>query len=362
MKNNKVSISSLPGRTITLEQKEYLFFSGTAYLGIGHQASFRSAFYEGIEKYGTIYSASRHNNVQLDIYDEAENYLARVNNAEAAVTISSGLLAGQLVMKMLEGSKVIYAPGVHPALWEHAGIYSEFVDSLDFNARIAEHVAVQTGKVIICANTIDPLKCKPISFEWVEGLPGNPNITLIFDDSHAMGVLPHSKGEVRSLHGKSSYAYLRSITPKNIKLIVISSMAKASGIPGGMVLSDSKTINALKSMPLFAGASPVVPAYLYTFLHSKNLYDTAHKDLMQNISLFKALNSDILNQFEYINDYPVFYTSRNEFYSKLLNSKIMISSFAYPDPDAPPITRIVISALHTEDDIKALSESLKRNI
>ena len=362
MKNNKVSISSLPGRTITLEKEEYLFFSGTAYLGIGHQASFRSAFYEGVEKYGTIYSASRHNNGQLDIYDEAENYLARVNNAEAAVTISSGLLAGQLVMKMLEGSKVIYAPGVHPALWEHAGIHPEFIDSTDFNTGIAEHVAVQTGKVIICANTIDPLRCKPISFEWVEYLPGNTDITLIFDDSHAMGVLPHSNGQVSSLHGKSSYAYLRSIIPDNVKLIVISSMAKASGIPGGLILSDAKTIHALKSMPLFAGASPVVPAYLYAFLHSKKLYDKAHGDLMQNIRLFTTLNEEFLNNFIYLHDYPVFHTTRNELYSLLLNEKIMISSFAYPDPDAPPITRIVISALHTEDDIKALSESLKRII
>lgn len=360
MTNQKTFTSSLPGRTIQMDQQKYLYFSGTSYLGIGRQPAFQTMLLEGFEKYGTIYSASRHNNVQLAIYDEAEDYFAYVNQAEGAVTVSSGLLAGQLVMSMLEGSKVIYAPGVHPALWEHAAIHYDFLDSVDFSNSIADRVAEIPGKVMICANTIDPLTCQPISFDWVEELPDNQDITLVFDDSHAFGIKSYEQAFTGSFHGKGSYSFLRSLVPAHIKLIVISSMAKASGIPGGIIFSDNTTIRAIKSMPLFSGATPIVPAYLYAFLHTKSMYDQAHQWLMRNIGFFMEYNSGILNQFRYISYYPVFYTTRNELYPKLMDEKILISSFAYPDPEAPPITRIVISALHTEEDIKALNESLKR--
>ena len=36
----------------------------------------------------------------------------------------------------------------------------------------------------------------------------------------------------------------------------------------------------------------------------------------------------------------------------------MISSFAYPNPDDKPLTRIVLSALHSEADIHHLSVKL----
>ena len=360
LSNNKTFTSSLPGRIILSDHHEYLYFSGTSYLGIGRQPGFQIILLEGFDKYGTIYSASRHNNVQLSIYDEAEDYLASVNQAEGAVTVSSGLLAGQLVMSMLEGSKVIYAPGVHPALWELAAIHNDFIDSVDFRNRIAEHIVGIPDRATICANTIDPLKCQLVAFDWVKELPDNHDITLVFDDSHAFGIKSYDNPYFGSYHGRGSYSFLRSLIPAHIKLIVISSMAKASGIPGGIIFSDNTTIQAIKSMPLFAGATPIVPAYLYAFIHTKSVYDQAHQELMHNIKLFMEYNSDILNQFRYIGDYPVFYTTRNELYSKLMDQKILISSFAYPDPEAPPITRIVVSALHTEDDIQSLSECLKR--
>jgi 8-amino-7-oxononanoate synthase len=44
----------------------------------------------------------------------------------------------------------------------------------------------------------------------------------------------------------------------------------------------------------------------------------------------------------------------------LLKHKILISSFSYPNPNDPAITRIILNALHTEWDIDALVDTLKR--
>ena len=91
---NKIILDHLPSRTLQYQGEDYLFFSGTSYLGMGHQAAFREALFEGIARYGTIFSASRNNNLQLAIYEQAENFLAEWTGTEAALTVTSGLLAG----------------------------------------------------------------------------------------------------------------------------------------------------------------------------------------------------------------------------------------------------------------------------
>jgi hypothetical protein len=48
-------IDFLPSRVAAFDGEEHLFFSGTSYLGIGHQAEFRAALAEGMGRYGTVF-------------------------------------------------------------------------------------------------------------------------------------------------------------------------------------------------------------------------------------------------------------------------------------------------------------------
>ena len=95
------------------------------------------------------------------------------------------------------------------------------------------------------------------------------------------------------------------------------------------------------------------------FLAAQNVYAEARIALKKNIDLFKKLNTSLLSYFKFYDDYPVFYTPQNDLYPFLLKHKTMISSFSYPNPSDTPITRIVLSALHTEGDIGVLSRQLK---
>jgi 8-amino-7-oxononanoate synthase len=52
----------LPGRTLDLAGKEYLYFSGTAYLDISRNKQFQERLREAISRYGTNYSGSRNSN------------------------------------------------------------------------------------------------------------------------------------------------------------------------------------------------------------------------------------------------------------------------------------------------------------
>ena len=354
-------IDHLPGRTLRIDGEEHLFFSGTSYLGMGHQPDFRAALTEGIARYGTIFSASRNNNLQLDIYEKAENFIAEWTGAEAALTVTSGLLAGQLAVQSLDQSnqRFIYAPSVHPAIWKEKPTFC-FENYEQFSNEIAQFIAQEKTPAIICCNSIDPLKCTPYDFSWISQLPDNQDITLIFDDSHAIGIQNNVTANGVWQEGVGNYKKLKKLTPSNVKLVVIASLAKAVGIPGGVILGDLETIKTIRENPLFVGASPIVPAYLYAFLTAQNVYADARIALKKNIDLFKKLNASLLSDFKFYDDYPVFYTPQNDLYPFLLKHKTMISSFSYPNPSDTPITRIVLSALHTEGDIEVLSGQLSQ--
>jgi 8-amino-7-oxononanoate synthase len=356
------TIDHLPSRTININGSEHLFFSGTSYLGMGHQPDFRTALMAGIDRYGTVFSASRNNNLQLKIYEEAEDFIANWTDAEAALTVTSGLVAGQLVVQSLNNQKFIFAPSTHPALWQTShtpsramGVQAQYVfkNFADFSKKIVEMGEQESQAVVIAANAIDPLRGEVFDFSWVNDLPKDKPITLLLDDSHGIGVT--------YTEGSGIFSKIKKMIPNDaqINLIVIASLAKAVGIPGGVILSDKKTIEKIRQNPMFVGASPIVPAYLFAFLKSQTIYTAARAILQKNIQQFKAVLSDYPNlPIAYLPDYPVFFTQQTGLFDFLLNHKIMISSFSYPNPTDPPITRIILSALHTEGDIDLLSEKI----
>jgi 8-amino-7-oxononanoate synthase len=362
-------INHLPSRTIQIDTEEYLFFSGTSYLGIGHQPAFRQALMEGMAQYGTIFSASRNNNLQLDIYEKTEAYLATWTGADAALTVTSGLLAGQLLVQSLSSDTFfLYAPSTHPAIWYPNKSETNldtppqyfFQDYADFSSKICDIINTKNRPIAICSNSIDPLKCEEYDFSWLSQLPDNKELTLIFDDSHGIGITHENGG--------GFFQFLRHRYPdlfkkKNIKIAVIASMAKALGIPSGVILSDVNMIKKIRNNPLFIGASATIPAYLYAFLNSPNMYKELREKLKNNIQVltksFETLpfvNAHI----QTFPNYPVFFSKKENLYGGLLAEKIFISNFAYPNPTSPAITRIIVSALHTEEDIAYLSKALSK--
>ena len=344
-------INHLPSRTITLDHKEYLFFSGTSYFGIGHNELFRSSLMENRHNYGTIFSASRNNTIQLDIYREVEEFLAQDNGAEAALTVSSGMLAGQLVVRLLENLPFIYEPSCHPALWKEASLPNIFENHKDFCSQIADHVRAIAGPCVVCTNGVDPLTCEAYNFDWVMDLDADHPIYVIIDDSHVLGLLYPN-----SLAG--NYSKIKPFCPPNVQLIVTASMAKALSLPAGVILGSQTLIDKIASLSHFIGASPSVPAYFKSFLQCQKEYLDQKLLLSDNIQTFKKQIAPVLSQFKYLPDYPIFYYPDAYLYEALLQKDIFISCFAYPNPGDPPICRIVLSALHTQEDIQSLGKAI----
>ncbi len=334
---------------IICEGKPYLFFSGTSYLGMNYNTRFRELITEGMEQYGNNYGSSRNSNFRLKVYEEAESLLALFTGAPAALTVSSGFMAGQLVVDMLqEDNYFVFAPNTHPAVCRRQADFYEG-DFQWWTEDIAGVITAQEAdKIAIVCNSNDPLFCKPYSFDWVFSLPVNKEITLVIDDSHGIGVT----GE----HGQGIYNNIRH--QENVNLIVVASLAKAVGIPGGVVLGASGTIGQLRANPFFGTSSPIAPGYLYAFTKAGQVYNDARKQLNENIGLFNRVLPN-RNMFNALADYPVFYTARHILPDFLSKHGILISGFAYPRPEGAMVTRIIINSEHTEKDIEHLAHCLQ---
>ncbi|MDX1940318.1 MAG: aminotransferase class I/II-fold pyridoxal phosphate-dependent enzyme [Saprospiraceae bacterium] len=337
----------LQGRTVHVNGEECLYFSGTSYLGIAQNLGFQEILHTSIQQYGTNFGGSRLSNLRFKIFEEAEDYLAQWTGAEAALTVSSGTLAGQLVLKTLQtNSKFYFAPGVHPALFGE-GDYSElsYNNWADF---IIKEVNKSKKPVALFSNTLDPLRAKQFDFSWLGYLPNDIPITLILDDSHGIGVT-----------GKDGIGIFSTIqSPENMELIVVASLGKALAIPGGVILGNKNFIENIWQSPFFGGASPIVPAYLDAFLQAKELYQQAWQILLNCIKIFAEATKE-LDLFQKIPDYPVFYTPKNELANYLQEYKVLISSFPYPTAKDERITRVVLNAAHTEQDLKYLIDLIK---
>jgi len=352
----------LPNRKVLLDNgKEYLWFSGTDYLGMGHHEGFLKYLHEGISRYGTHYGSSRNNSLRLNIYDEAELALAKFSGAPAALTVSSGMWAGQLLIRELSGLVKLafpsalapkihyhYAPKVHPALWGERYVpdvlsWSDWANKTILSITESDQEDVH----LLFSDSVGSPFVEDFDFSVFTSLPFNRPVFLIVDDSHGFGVLSQS--------GRGIYHTLSHI--KQVKLLVTSSLNKAMGVPGGVILGEDKLISNMRTSPFFSGASPVPPAYMYALssLLETNAYGLAHGTLMTNIA-YAGSHLAATGLFIHKGDYPVFCSLNRELFDFLEANGILASCFSYPNAADPAVTRLVVSAWHQKEDLDRLAE------
>jgi 7-keto-8-aminopelargonate synthetase-like enzyme len=341
----------LPDRVARTESGEFLYFSGTAYLGIPHDAGFRQLLAEGMARYGTNFGSSRTGNLRLRVYEAAEAHLAQWAGSPAALLMSSGFLAGQLLVAWLRQwlatdpqVGVLYAPQTHPALW--SGHETDALASwADWTAQAVAHInASPLPQFVVVANSVDSIRGQHHSFAWLRDLRPDKMVTLLADDSHGFGLLGPTGG--------GSHSLLPDLP--QVRRVVLASLAKACGIPAGVVLGPPDLLAQLRAMPFYAGASPSPPAYLYALGRAQDVYAHNLARLRHNVAHL-AQQVAGLGLFSHSPDYPVFFTERNDLYPHLLARQILVSSFPYPRAEAPPITRVVVSSLHTPADLARLA-------
>ena len=151
--------------------------------------------------------------------------------------------------------------------------------------------------------------------------------------------------------GEGVYKVLQSLQSKD--LVVCGSLGKGFGIQAGGVFGSQLFINALKDTAMFAASSPAVPGALATFLQAQHIYTEKRRVLLKHSKTFTEGVQD-LSGFRYMKNYPAFAYTDEALSHHLLQHDIMVTNFKYPDENAGTVSRIVLSAHHTDTDILQL--------
>ncbi len=338
-----------PGRTVQLNNQDYLYFGGTTYLGLQADPEFRELLIDNIRRYGGSYGSSRLSNLRLKIYEQAEKHLAAFTGSPAALTTSSGFLAGQLMAAYFGSGpyQLFHAPNVHAAIL--SGGQPVFGNYDQLEAAILSYLAGNSpnGAPVLFTDSIDLSGKSYPHFKALKRLPMK-QIILVADDSHGMGII----GE----NGGGTYRSLAALGPK--ELLVCGSLGKALALQGGVILGSAKRLAQFWNTPFFAGASPAPPGHMATFILAGTFYERQRLQLERNIRHFeeKCPNLGFLS---HIRGYPV-YAFRNEHLTSYLAAKqILVTDFPYPASGTDALSgRIVLSAHHLEADIQRLCDSL----
>lgn len=334
-----------PGRTVLIHGKEYLFFSGYSYLGMGQLPEFIELIQTGIQKFGFLYPSSRISNTQLQLYAVFENYLAELTCTEETVTFSSGYLAGRAIVDLLakNAKNCFVAPDTHPALqigvpplqkhWK-----KEMVQAVN---------ELNDNYFTLLADLVNPIKAKVLDFSFLNDLLPYKRVTCIIDNSHGIGYL--------GPNGEGISHFLPKLT--NVDFILTYSLSKALHINGGAVSCSSHTAALLRTSPYFTGSTPIAPCSVYAFIRGRELYELQRKKLFRNIKTFIEYLRDVPGIINHP-ALPIFLLKKELDHVVFHPHKIIISSFPYPDPSGGRINRIVLNALHTENDLSRTASLL----
>ncbi|SFW75371.1 aminotransferase class I/II-fold pyridoxal phosphate-dependent enzyme [Chitinophaga sancti] len=339
--------NSTPDKITHVSGKEYLFFSGFSYLGLHAHPQYKEALRNGIDLYGTVFVSSRIANLRLDLYEELDDTLAEMLRQPAAASFSSGYLASQAAIQYAATKgELCYSPTTHPSL-RLGKVILPNLSWEEWTTQTIEKInAWPDNTFVIVADGVNPLTSTINDFSWLSEI--NKEVMVVIDDSHGFGVLGTDGGGI--IHSLPSHPPLR--------YLLSASLAKAFSIQGGVVSGRLEDVIAIKKMPAFTAGTSLMPASAWAFLQSRTLFRHQRKIMHQRIAEFSTLTAGMA-QLHNPSLLPIFVL--NAGIEKVLENKgIIISSFGYPNPDSPPVNRIVITALHQTPQLQTLHLQLQR--
>ncbi len=342
-----MKVNQFPDRKITIEKESFLYFGGTAYLGLPTNNDFQKILIKNLKKWGTAYGSSRNANIQLSAYDSGEKFLANFIKSEAALTISSGMLAGKLVIDNLENQTdcFFHFPNLHNAIKANKSL-PIFVNGKP-NERLLNN---KPEKITILTDAVPSFCIKPNDLSVLDLIPNNKQITLVVDESHSLGIV-----------GKKGCGIFSDINYPNIKRkIMIASLGKALGLTGGIIGGDLEFINQIKLNNSYASAAGMNPAFVQSISKAKKIFVRQHQKLQENLKFIeKKLKKSEFIDFDV--SYPLVYPKIKNIYQIFKDNKIIITNFPYPN-DAGELNRIVITANHKKSDLQKLVSILNKLI
>jgi 8-amino-7-oxononanoate synthase len=343
-----MQLDAQPGRTAFMNGKEFLFFSGYAYLGMQQCKPFIELVKQGTEKFGWGFPSSRISNTRLKLFDAFENNLTTITGFKHSVVVSNGYTAGRMAAQLFtHKANFFIAPGTHPAVSEGFPKYQSSYENWKSFVLAAVNELNRYSVPVVVADSVNPLKGQVNDLSFLQYI--ERKCVCIIDDSHGIGMIGKNGTGVSQMLAKNP----------NIDYIIVYSLSKAFNLNGGAISTNNKAFaDQLRLLPSYTGGTSMNPALMFAFNEAPNLYDQQREQLQKNISQFSVLIHNKKSISGSHPELPFFIFNKEVDEQQLIKNGILISSFPYPDPAGKKIQRVVINALHTEADLIHLASCI----
>ena len=352
------TLSSPQGAWLVVDGKRVLNFCSNNYLGLANHPRMVAAAKKAMEDYGVGPGAVRTIAGTMDLHLELERRIAKFKRVEDAITFQSGFTANTGTIPALVGKgDMIFSDELnHASIIDGCRLSGAVIKRYDHASPASLESVIKENKGsyrrgLIVTDGVFSMDGDYPPLDKLAEIAEDYGLILMVDDAHGEGVLGEGgRGIVDhfKLHGKVD--------------IEVGTFSKAFGVMGGVVAGDGKIIEWLRQRgrPFLFSSAVTVPDVAATIAAIDLLEESTElvDRLWSNAAKFKkemnALGFDTGKSMTPIT--PVMLGDAKlarEFSKGLYEEKVFAMALGYPTvPVGLARIRVMISASHTEDDIR----------
>ncbi len=355
-------LQSPPDREVVVDGRRYLYFGGTAYLGLQSRPEVLAAGAEALQRYGLHAATTRSGFGVTPPLQDVEREVARFFGTQGSLHLPSGWLGAALLLESLRGRslRLFVDEHAHPALQEAAAASGAprhpfphrdpdaLRVTLRRELRAGESPLLLTDGVFAIAGTAAPLRELAALAAEHQGL-------LLVDDAHGVGVL--------GAHGRGTLEHANvPLTASHV--LCCATLSKALGGYGGVIPLATAGLAAL---PIAVGATPAPAPVLAASARALQLARAEpelrarlHRNSAHLRTRLRARGLDVPDL-----PTPIISLQRGDADSlRLLHQRLRAAGIlvpylaAYPGAGPHGALRIAVTASHTTVDLDTLADHL----
>jgi 8-amino-7-oxononanoate synthase len=356
----RTQVRASTARTVTLGERELLFFGGCGYLALAHEPRVRESLREASFRHGTSSGASRETTGNVEEHELLEAELARFLGLEAALLLPEGALANLALGEAL-GTRIPHAlldPEAHPTLVRAAGLGGASAAAWDPRKDLASQVSNLDGEVCLWTDGVFPMQGRRADAAALLGALPRGRGLLVIDDCHGFGVL--------GARGRGS---LEAAGVSDERAILTGTFSKALGTYGGFVAGTAERVGRVRARSgLYTGTTPLPPplaAAARTALCILAEEPQRLERYRRSTAAFRRRMSDLGVALRPL-EFPVVAFELESadrmarVHARALDQGVFVPYIRYAGAGEHGSFRIVWNAAHTEDDLERLAGALAR--
>ncbi len=353
-------IDACSATTADFRGRRVVTFGGCNYLGMAQHPRVTAAAADAMARFGLSTSASRETTGNTRVHEELETAAARFCAHPAGLLVPDGYIANLAAMQALSRLGVRHAvvdARAHASLRDAAGMagmrihpyrHRDAADAAGVVSACDGPAVVATDSVFAADGAVAPAS------ELLDATRSGD--VLLLDDCHGFGVL-----------GRSGRGLADGLGLRSERLLVTTTLAKALGCGGGMVMGSEAIIAAARSCSTAyictTPCSPVLAGAAFAAIRVLEDEPHLHERLRVNTARVRGL---LAPEFGVDPSAPapiIAFTAggpdaMRSMHRSALDAGVLAPLVEYPGGPAPVYFRLSVSALHTQAQIDLLSDIL----